>query len=184
MKKKILINGDVYIAEPVNEVFNDTLEAGEDYLYMGDLTMLNIDPENDNDNMNDFYEEGEFSPLVSGVLGADYEGAVFGYYKRVGNLVNVMIKFSYPAFGGVFPSDNFFIKSLPFSPPNYRRQALNIVEFTGTSLSSDDFYLLVPVASDGVISFMNKNGGLAEFSIVGDGDCIISGSYFIDDFEF
>lgn len=146
MKTEILINGTVYIAEPVNKVFNSSLEAGEDYLFLGDVTMLNVQADNQQNENNMVEERGTWQPIMhnGNVVSTDFSDAFLKQadYLKIGNVcyfnLNV-VGFSYDTLG----RNNTHI-TLPFqSDSKFIEASFNLIEGLKVVSEPSDFSFLI-----------------------------------------
>lgn len=146
MKKEILINGTVYIAEPVNRVFNSNLKAGEDYLYLGDITMLNVQTDNNQNGNNMVEERGTWQPEMhnGNVVSTDFSDAFLKQadYLKIGNVCHFnlnVVGFSYDTAG----RNNTHI-TLPFySDSKFIEASFNLIEGLKTPSEPSDFSFLI-----------------------------------------
>ncbi len=97
MKQEILLNGKVYIAEPVNFIVGaEDTDLFENQLYYGDLTMLNPDKTENNMSASaslpdGFYETGEYDPLyVFNAARVSFTDNI-GKFTRIGDMCTVLI---------------------------------------------------------------------------------------------
>ena len=80
-------------------------------------------------NLLDDYEEGTFTPVISDATSggtAASADAIYGYYTKIGDTVNVIINFTNIATTGMTATNSLFIQSLPFASSATIRQAQTV----------------------------------------------------------
>ena len=122
----------------------------------------------------DDYEEGTFTPVMTGVSGWDQ--ANNGYYTKIGNMVYFQILFS--SNSGVTGTAGSTISGLPFSNELGERSSnVSISRMFGISLANTDYIAGVSTTSI-QLSYVNGNNNANNLSHSGNTlRFTISGSY-------
>jgi hypothetical protein len=129
------------------------------------------------DNALNDYEEGTFSPIVSGGSNAGtvtYNTRI-GQYTKVGNLVTVWMNINWSSGNG---SGSLMVKGLPFSVINTARPVFNVIS-ENVSLASNQLAAGFSNFSDGIIMVRNITGTGATLTLTYDsaGTLFLTGTY-------
>ncbi len=125
----------------------------------------------------DDYEEGTFSPIISGGTSAGtvtYNTRI-GQYTKVGNLVTVWMNINWSSGNG---SGSLMVKGLPFSVINTARPVFNVIS-ENVSLASNQLAAGFSNFSDGIIMVRNITGTGATLTLTYDsaGTLFLTGTY-------
>jgi hypothetical protein len=158
-------NGAVDIGE-ANFRFKDAYLSGG--IYLGGAVAAN---------KLDDYEEGTFSPIISGGSNAGtvtYNTRI-GQYTKVGNLVTVWMNINWSSGNG---SGSLMVKGLPFSVINTARPVFNVIS-ENVSLASNQLAAGFSNFSDGIIMVRNITGTGATLTLTYDsaGTLFLTGTY-------
>ena len=123
------------------------------------------------------YEEGTFSPIISGGSNAGtvtYNTRI-GQYTKVGNLVTVWMNINWSSGNG---SGSLMVKGLPFSVINTARPVFNVIS-ENVSLASNQLAAGFSNFSDGIIMVRNITGTGATLTLTYDsaGTLFLTGTY-------
>jgi hypothetical protein len=125
----------------------------------------------------DDYEEGTFSPIISGgsSAGTVTYNTRIGQYTKVGNLVTVWMNINWSSGNG---SGSLMVKGLPFSVINTARPVFNVIS-ENVSLASNQIAAGFSNFSDGIIMVRNISGTGANLTLTYDpaGTLFLTGTY-------
>ncbi|AFK66491.1 hypothetical protein SYPG_00041 [Synechococcus phage S-CBP3] len=128
----------------------------------------------------DDYEEGTFTPVIEGTTSAGTGTYTFawGYYTKVGNVVNYYVNMYWTAHTG---TGNMIITGLPYVAPNLsnRNYAASVIANNISTSSSTAMVKAYIKPNEDKITMLEEpiGGGIANLGIDSAGSLFMSGSY-------